>query len=86
MSRRRVRSVDYRLRRMKRHAGRHYFIDEPVMAMLPNQYHPGDRCSCRDCLPHVGSRVTEYRRGVVVSVDIDPGTVTQRLIDSGVSA
>jgi hypothetical protein len=46
----------YRARRQKRHAGRHYFIDEQLPA--PYLY---------------GSRVTEYRRGVIVSVDIDPG-------------
>jgi hypothetical protein len=23
---------------------------EPQMAMLPNDYHPGPRCSCRECL------------------------------------
>jgi hypothetical protein len=67
MNRRRVRSTAYRIRRQKRHAGRHVFIDEPL--------------ECSDCvagLPHSGpcvsgSRVTEYRRGQVVSVDIDPG-------------
>jgi len=52
VSRRRIRSAAYRARRQTRHAGRHYFIDEPYLA---------------------GSRVTEYRRGVIVSVDIDPG-------------
>jgi hypothetical protein len=52
MSRRRVRSAEYRARRQRRHAGRHYFIDEP--------------------LPDGGSKVTEYRRKQVVSVDIDP--------------
>lgn len=30
MSRRRVRSVEYRQRRQKRHATRHYFVDEPL--------------------------------------------------------
>ena len=24
--------------------------DEPVMPMLPNDYHPSARCSCRECL------------------------------------
>jgi hypothetical protein len=52
-SRRRVRSAAYRARRQQRHAGRHYFIDEPLL--------------------NGGSRVIEYRRGRVVSVDIDPG-------------
>jgi hypothetical protein len=56
MSRRRVRSAEYRARRQKRHATRHYVIEES----LPEPY-------------LAGSRVTEYRRGVVVGVDIDPG-------------
>ena len=25
-------------------------LEEPTMPMLPNQYHPGPRCSCRECL------------------------------------
>lgn len=61
MSRRRVRSTPYRIRRLQRHAGRHYFIDEP----LPSGGEPSPYLA--------GSRVTEYRRGRVVSVDIDPG-------------
>ena len=24
--------------------------EEPVLALRPNEYHPGPRCSCRDCL------------------------------------
>lgn len=67
MSRRRIRSAAYRARRQQRHATRHYFSDEPT--------------ECSDCvagLPHsgpctAGSRVTEYRRGLIVSVNIDPG-------------
>lgn len=70
MSRRRVRSAAYRARRQARHAGRHHLIDELL--------------ECPDCvagLPHsapcvVGSRVTEYRRGVIIGVDIDPGVPT----------
>ena len=66
MSRRRVRSAEYRRRRQKRHSGRHYFIDQPI--------------SCDDCtagLPHSapcteGSRITEYRRGQVVGLEIIP--------------
>lgn len=61
MSRRRIRSVEYRARRQTLHAGRHYFIDEP----LPGGGEPAPYLA--------GSRVTEYRRGVIVSVDIDPG-------------
>lgn len=66
MSRRRIRSAEYRARRLKRHVERHVFIDEP--------------------LPEGGSCLTEYRRGVIVSVDIDPGTVALNLIESAVSA
>ncbi len=62
MSRRRVRSAAYRVRRQKRHAGRHHFIDEP---WAPGGGEPDPYLA--------GSRVTEYRRGRVVSVDIDPG-------------
>lgn len=51
--RRRQRSAMYRTRRVRRHAGRHAFIDTP--------------------LPLGGSKITEYRRGLVVSVDINPG-------------
>jgi hypothetical protein len=61
MSRRRIRSAAYRARRQTRHAGRHYFIDEP----LPGGGEPGPYLA--------GSRVTEYRRGRIVSVDFDPG-------------
>jgi hypothetical protein len=61
MIRRRVRSAAYRGRRQQRHAGRHYFIDEP----LPGGGEPEPYLA--------GARVTEYRRGRVVSVDIDPG-------------
>lgn len=66
MSRSRIRSEAYRARRKLRHATRHYFIDEPL--------------ECPDCvagLPHsgacvAGSRITEYRRGVVVGLEIIP--------------
>ena len=51
--RHRVRSSEYRARRLLRQATRHYWIDEP--------------------LPGGGSRVMEYRRTRVVSVDINPG-------------
>ncbi len=65
MSRRRVRSASYRVRRQKRHANRHYFIDEPFDADYPENLEPN---------PYLeGARVTEYRRGRVVSIDIDPG-------------
>jgi ribosomal protein L21E len=62
MSRRRIRSAAYRARRKLRHATRHYVIDEPMSG------------SGTENDPFVGSRITEYRRGQVVSVDIDPGT------------
>ena len=59
MSRRqRVRGPEYRGRRQKRHATRHYIIDEPISGTGTEQD------------PFVGSSITEYRRGVVVSVDI----------------
>jgi len=69
MSSRRVRSAAYRTRRQKRHFGRHYFIDEPLRGGgEPDAY-------------LAGSRVTEYRRGRVVSVDIDPGMKSIALRD-----
>ena len=61
MSRRRVRSAAYRARRQKRHATRHYVIDEPMSG------------TGTESDPFIGHRITEYRRGVVVGVDIDPG-------------
>ena len=61
MSRRqRVRSPEYRVRRQKRHATRHYVIDEPLSGAGTEQD------------PFVGSRITEYRRGVVVGLQIIP--------------
>jgi hypothetical protein len=57
---RRVRSAAYRARRQKRHFGRHYFIDEP----LPGGGEPEPYLA--------GWRVTEYRHGHIVSVDINP--------------
>jgi hypothetical protein len=61
VSRRRVRSAAYRARRQARHAGRHYFIDEPA----PDRGEPEAYLR--------GARVTEYRRGRIVSADIEPG-------------
>lgn len=61
MSRRRIRSEAYRALRKPRHSTRHYFIDEPVSG------------SGTEHDPFIGSRITEYRRGVVVGVDINPG-------------
>ena len=60
MSRRRVRPIAYRVRRQKRHATRHYVIDEPMAG------------AGTELDPFVGSRITEYRRGVVVGLEIIP--------------
>lgn len=66
MSRRRVRSLEYRARRQQRHAGRHVFIDAPMSG-----------AGTQDD-PFVGSRITEYRRGVVVGLEIDPGVEVEQ--------
>lgn len=61
MSRRqRVRSPQYRARRQKRHAFRHYVIDEPLSGTGTQED------------PFLGSRITEYRRGVAVGLEIIP--------------
>lgn len=35
----------------------------PTMAMLPNDHHPGPRCSCRECLDRYTADVTGESRG-----------------------
>jgi hypothetical protein len=61
MSRRRQRSPAYRARRQRRQFGRHCFIEES----LPEPYLAG------------GYRVTEYRRGRIVSFEHCPSTEEQ---------
>lgn len=62
MSRRqRVRTPAYRARRKVRQATRHYFIDEPISG------------AGTETDPFIGSRITEYRRGQVVGLEIIPG-------------
>jgi hypothetical protein len=60
VSRRRIRSAAYRARRKLRHATRHYVVDEPMSG------------SGTESDPFVGSRITEYRRGQVVGLEIIP--------------